>query len=552
MMIKPSSRLTLRFVSYFIVFYSLIILGFIVSFSFSIYFMEQRVGDNIHDMSSLEIQYDAVEEDGQSVRIADYLVKRAEENMGQLYLFNQSMDIVDYTGDACELCEMLDSEILALQRPGLHTWELPKYYLLFVPSSRVQPVFDDVLKVWLANENLSTELVQRLAENKAAVEIYNKDWKRVEVVGERYKLLHKPDLLEENNDIFEHKEFIQSAPLENGSMLVVRMPNPSYKPFEEPLSKGLMLFIAMFIGGHIILLIGVIFLSLGISRQFVRPLLYVLSRIERFAQFDYRKGIDKKLHHHKTGKLKRKFKLFQPVDESLNHLSDRLAFNERQIQKSEQLREEWITGLSHDLKTPLSSIYGYSTMLASVEYEWTGEEMRTFAKTMQEKATYMDALIQDLTFTYQLKNKAIQIDKIPINLSMWLQQFADERLDVQVYGDILLEADELLLKRILDNLITNAKKYTPIDTKVKVEAQNIERGIMLSITDKGTGIPQDKMDNLFERYYRGTNTTDDTTGTGLGLAITKQLIDLHDGTIDVQSDTNGTVFFLVFHAKRNK
>lgn len=546
---KPSRRLTLRFISYFAVFYLLIILSFIGSVLFFILFMEERVGDNIHTMSSFAIEHDAVKVDGSMVRIADYLVNRAEENQGQLYLFNQSMDILDYTGDTCELCEMSDSEILALARPGMHTWKLPKYYFLFLPKSSIQPLFDEILKVWLTEEEPSAAFINHLTKSKASVERYNKDWKRVEVVGERYKLLYKLDLIEEHYDIFEHKELIQSAELEDGSTLVVRMPNPSYKPFEEPLSKAMLLFVAVFFGGHIIILMGVILLSFEISRQFVHPLVYVLSRIERFAQFDYRKVTDKKIHHQNTGKLKRKFKLFQPVDESLNHLSDRLAFNERQIQQSEQLREEWITGLSHDLKTPLSSIYGYSTMLASEEYDWTCEEMRTFAKTMQEKATYMDALIQDLTYTYQLKNKAIQLEKVSLTLATWLPQFMDEQVSVHVYGHVLLEADELLLQRILDNLITNAKKYTPTGTKVKVEAQNTGRGVMLTIADQGPGIPQDKLDNLFDRYYRGTNTTDDTIGTGLGLAITKQLIDLHDGTINVQSDAKGTVFFLLFHAK---
>ena len=69
---------------------------------------------------------------------------------------------------------------------------------------------------------------------------------------------------------------------------------------------------------------------------------------------------------------------------------------------------------------------------------------------------------------------------------------------------------------------------------------------MLTIADQGPGIPQEELDNLFERYYRGTNTTDDTMGTGLGLAITKQLIDLHDGSISVQSGAEGTVFVLKF------
>ncbi|MEB2280950.1 HAMP domain-containing histidine kinase [Lysinibacillus xylanilyticus] len=543
---KPARRLTLRFVSYFSIFYLLIIVGFIISILLFSFFIYKNSGENIHTMTYDEIKDEIIVKKGKSVEIGDGLVKRAEENIGELYLFNQSMDIIDYTGDTCELCGMSDTEIMALQRPGMHTWEIPKYYLLFLPISPVQPLFEEALQNWKATGKVSNVVLQHLQDNKASVEIYNEQWDRIEIIGERYKKLHKPQLLEEKYDIFEHKEFIANAALEDGSTLVVRMPNPSHKPFEDPLKKAMLLFVFSFFGESIMVLIGVFFLSISISRQFVRPLVYVLSRIERLAQFDYSEVRDKKVHHRKTGNLKRKFKLFKPVDDSLNHLSERLDSNERQIKHAEQLREEWITGLSHDLKTPLSSIYGYSTMLASEDYEWTKEEMRVFANTMQEKATYMDALIQDLTYTYQLKNKAIQLEKVLLPLNIWLPQYADEQVSVKVYGDVMLEADELLLKRILDNLITNAKKYTPDGTKVSVEAKNIGKEIMLTIADKGPGIPQKELDNLFERYYRGTNTTDDTTGTGLGLAITKQLIDLHDGSISVQSGAEGTVFVLKF------
>ncbi|MFJ6266198.1 sensor histidine kinase [Lysinibacillus xylanilyticus] len=546
---KPARRLTLRFVSYFIIFYLLIIAGFIISLVLFAIFINRHVGDDIHIMSSSEIKDDAVVEEGESIKIADYLVKRAKENLGQLYLFDNSMDIVDYTGDTCELCSMTDNEIMTLKRPGMHTWEIPKYHLLFLPALPVQPLFEEVVRDWKEKGEVSSELLQRLQDKKASVEIYNEQWDRVEVIGERYKKLYKPQLLEENYDIFEYKELSRNVALEDGSTLVVRMPNPSYKPFDEPFNKAMVLFVSIFFGGHIILLLGIVFLSISISRQFVRPLVYVISRIERLTQFDYSKVRDKSIHHRETGKLKKKFKLFQPVDESINNLSKRLSSNERQIKHAEQLREEWITGLSHDLKTPLSSIYGYSTMLASEDYEWTKEEMRVFATTMQEKATYMDALIRDLTYTYQLKNKAIQLEKVLLPLNVWLPQFADEQVSVKVYGDVVLEADELLLKRILDNLITNAKKYTPEGTKVNVEAQNIGQEIMLTIADQGPGIPQEELDNLFERYYRGTNTTDETAGTGLGLAITKQLIDLHDGTISVQSGAEGTVFVMKFKCK---
>ena len=104
------------------------------------YFINHHVGDDIHIMSASDIKDDAVVEKGKSIKIADYLAKRAEENLGQLYLFNQSMDIVDYTGDTCELCSMTDNEIMTLKRPGMHTWEIPKYHLLFLPALPVQPL----------------------------------------------------------------------------------------------------------------------------------------------------------------------------------------------------------------------------------------------------------------------------------------------------------------------------------------------------------------------------------------------------------------------------
>lgn len=184
---KPAGKLTLRFVSYFIIFYLLIISGFIISLVFFAIFINDRVGDNIHVMSSFEIEDDAVVEKGKTIKIADYLVKRAEENVGQLYLFDPSMTIVDYTGETCGLCGKSDSEILALKQPGMHTWELPNYYLLFIPNTPVQPLFEEALDNWTATGDISAVTLQRLKDNKASVEIYDEQWNRIDVIGERMK-----------------------------------------------------------------------------------------------------------------------------------------------------------------------------------------------------------------------------------------------------------------------------------------------------------------------------------------------------------------------------
>ena len=290
------------------------------------------------------------------------------------------------------------------------------------------------------------------------------------------------------------------------------------------------------------LIIGVIIFSLSVSRKFVRPIIYVIERIQRLANFDYKTSKQTKLHDKSSGKLKRKYRLYEPVDESLDHLSARLESNERQIQHAQQLRDEWITGLSHDLKTPLSSILGYSAMLASKEYEWSKEEIQSFVETMEEKAYYMDALIKDLTYTYQLKNKAITLQKHQINVDQFLLGKQSPRVKVEVAHNVTVFADELALKRILDNLISNSLQYTPDEKAIHVHVTETKKETIFTISDQGTGIPKEKLDNLFERYYRGTNTTTNTDGTGLGLAITKQLIDLHNGDISVKSSNEGTIF----------
>ncbi|MFJ5771056.1 sensor histidine kinase [Psychrobacillus sp. NPDC093180] len=100
--------------------------------------------------------------------------------------------------------------------------------------------------------------------------------------------------------------------------------------------------------------------------------------------------------------------------------------------------------------------------------------------------------------------------------------------------------DPKLFARVLDNLVGNAVKHTPEGTKVLLIVEQKEETVQLTIQDEGRGIPKEKLENLFNRYYRGTNTTTETSGTGLGLAIAKQLVEAHDGNIFVESNRNGT------------
>jgi len=529
---KQLNLLTLRFVLYFTMFYIMIIAALLLTIGIIITYETKRHGADILLVEPFEIEESVYKDQQGNWVIDEGFALQAAQNDGELYLMTPQLDMLVTTDADCTLCK---EDWTTLKNRKIKRWDYQGNVLYFIANDPFVGRTSDIVQALLTSE-ASPELLTLLQQEKITAEHYINN-ERVAFLGDKRSVLSPADFIETEALTFEYKEHRAILRQADDSIIVLRTPNELQRTFAELMSEVSKTSVAVFVIVHILLLIGVIIISLMISSRFVRPVRYILSRIERLAQFDYAKPTKNPLYKSKTKRLKRKYNLYQPVDESLNNLSTRLAYNERQIKNSEKLREEWITGLSHDLKTPLSSIYGYSAMLNS-DYEWSQQEVRHFAATMQEKATYMDALIKDLTYTYQLKNKAITLTREAINLKDWLPQFSDEEVEVQVREPAIIEADKLLMQRVLDNIITNAKKHTPAHTRVLVKAQEN----VITVRDFGTGIPQHELDNLFERYYRGTNTTSDSSGTGLGLAITKQLVELHGGTITVNSNEQGTLF----------
>lgn len=159
----------------------------------------------------------------------------------------------------------------------------------------------------------------------------------------------------------------------------------------------------------------------------------------------------------------------------------------------------------------------------------------------------MMELIEDLTLTYRLQNNSLPIIEESIELNETIRRTIIQTMNMQdeyAYTDLQSETKQLIIsldpkwfQRILDNLIMNAVKYNPKGTTITITTQTLEeRLVIITIEDNGIGMDDETLDNLFDRYYRGTNTTDSSTGTGLGMAITKQLVKLHGGSIKVHSD----------------
>jgi signal transduction histidine kinase len=248
---------------------------------------------------------------------------------------------------------------------------------------------------------------------------------------------------------------------------------------------------------------------------------------------------------------------FSEVYDSLNVLDAEIRASDEMRVKNEKMRQEWITNITHDLKTPLSPIKGYAELIIDPCYELTSTEIHKYAEVILKNTTYAQALIDDLKLTYQLENEMIPVHKTSGNIVRFIKELIIDLLNhpdyetrnISFYSSdesIVLNFDPLLLKRAYNNLLINALIHTDTATQISVSIKS-ERDIQICIQDNGPGISDEDLKHLFIRYYRGTNTEQKTEGTGLGMAIAKQIIELHDGTITANSTLDiGTSFIIEF------
>lgn len=546
---RLSTKMTTRFLAYFVVFYAVLL---IVSIGLIVYFVYDVMNSNsytdIRELDAFELESDFTKDSNGTYHLSQDLIDSAHENKGLVQLVNKNGKVLASSEKSSDCCNSYTiSQFVAMTKTKeAFVWEQGNgLYIVFIEKHPATQLLSMIVQE--NGTELSNNIQKKLKEADASFEIYTPDGKRGKVVfGPSNPALSGIEILTSSHNYSERKEVIASEVLEDGNVAVVRVNNSNYNPFEPAFEDGMKKFGIGLLLFHLILFFFTILFSFWIGSRFGRPVLYFLKRIEKLAKQDYEVLDDRKLRNHKTGRLKRKYRVYEDIDQSLSHLAFTQEANERKIMQTEKLREDWITGLSHDLKTPLSSIYGYSTMLSSYNYAWSNEEVRSFAKIMQEKSTYMNALIEDLTYTYQLKNNAISIEKINVNLFEFVKAYSSKSVwkDIQdPIGDegAQVYIDPKLFERVLDNLVGNAIKHTPEGTKVLLIIEQNKDNVLLTIKDEGKGIPIEELENLFNRYYRGTNTTTEVSGTGLGLAIAKQLVEAHNGDIQVKSSEFGTI-----------
>lgn len=260
--------------------------------------------------------------------------------------------------------------------------------------------------------------------------------------------------------------------------------------------------------------------------------------------------------------------VYKKVFDNVNDLAVTLDAYEKQQQQNEKIRNEWISNISHDMKTPLASIRGYAELLNETP---TAEEIAKYSRIIETKAIYMDELLNDLNLTMKLRNHALPLQKQTTALNSFSREMIIQLLNDDAMqhrnlafnpapNELTVEIDQKLMRRALINLIDNAFIHNdehvhvdvslhesyPQHTLLNSEKLSTASGPCMIIQDDGKGIPPQDIDNIFERYYRGTN-TQNTRGTGLGMAIARDIIEAQGGTVTLLSDGHsGTTIVIQF------
>ena len=247
---------------------------------------------------------------------------------------------------------------------------------------------------------------------------------------------------------------------------------------------------------------------------------------------------------------------FTLIASKINKMADdvkRIMENER---KDETVKNDLITSVAHDLRTPLTSIIGYLDLVSSGKN--ISEDVKNqYINIAYNKSKRLEKLIEDLFAYTKFTTGEVTIHTSEVDMVKFMEQLVDEFYPSfqeagllyefrTSHNQAVIEADGDLLSRAIANLISNAVKYGKDGKRIKIELTKHVEHIVLAITNYGELIPKEDIDNIFDRFYRvETSRSRDTGGSGLGLAIAKNIIKMHGGTITAKSDFSGTVFEVI-------
>ncbi len=242
----------------------------------------------------------------------------------------------------------------------------------------------------------------------------------------------------------------------------------------------------------------------------------------------------------------------EPVAQYLDTVQKTLKESQRAAHEAEQKKNDLVVYLAHDLKTPLTSVIGYLTLL-NEEEEISPKLQKKYLGVSLEKAERLEDLINEFFEITRFNLTHLTLELSEINLTRMLEQtifefnpmFLEKNLicKLDAPGNYFYLCDPDKIQRVFDNLLRNAVNYSYPDSQILIVLKETEESLLLSVQNAGNTIPAEKLDRIFDQFFRlDVSRNARNGGAGLGLAIAKEIVELHHGTISAQSNDNQILF----------
>lgn len=294
----------------------------------------------------------------------------------------------------------------------------------------------------------------------------------------------------------------------------------------------------------LVILVGSFVIGLLLIWYLTRNLRKVMDAVQKFKEGNWQSRVE--------GHMQGEFGL---LANTFNEMSDTLVSNIEQLKALENLRSELIANISHDLRTPIAIIHGYSETLMMKVDHLSPAECEKYVSVILKNTENLKRLVADLFEFSKLEAKQV----VPQKESFFITELVSDAIQkytllaqaknitlTPVFSQDLprVYADIAMMDRVLQNLIDNAIKYTPEGGQITVELVKKQNGVEVKISDTGIGISETDLPFIFDRYYRTASpSSTGSSSTGLGLAIVKKILELNNARIEVRSKLNqGTSF----------
>ncbi|HDX9589379.1 TPA: HAMP domain-containing histidine kinase [Bacillus pseudomycoides] len=271
---------------------------------------------------------------------------------------------------------------------------------------------------------------------------------------------------------------------------------------------------------------------------------------------EIKQGIKGMTEENKTVQLDfRTYREIEEIKDAFNYMVIELKQANEEKRKSEESKKRMLRDISHDIKTPMTSIMGYSKTL--VEQTIEQEKQKLYLNYIYHKSSQLNKLIENLFYFTKLDSPSYELQLEKEDFTEFIKETIviyygeieekDFVLDLLIPDEpIYLTIDVRQMQRAIGNIIANALKYNPVQTILSIILRKENEMIIIQITDNGVGMNEDVTNGIFQEFVRGDAARSNDGGSGLGLAISKRIIELHNGHITVKSKLNeGTTFTIL-------